>query len=189
MDLNSALDFKTQKTWRKWLESHHQSTSEAWVVLYKKHVKQPGLRYPEAVDEAVCFGWIDSKMKRVDDDRFIQRFSPRRTGSIWSKANVERVERMIKAGKMTSAGFDTIAHAKESGQWARAYSSKESPKLPEDLKRALSHNKSAWKNFQAFSNSQQTMYLYWVLNAKRSETRIKRIKQVVERAAKNQKPG
>ena len=183
------LEFKDRAQWRGWLHENHSGETEAWAVIYKKGSELEGLRYLEAVEEALCYGWIDSKMQSVDGDRFRQRFSPRRRDSPWSKANRETAERLIEAGLMAEAGHKAIEEAKRNGRWDRAYTSKVAPEVPEDLMAALRGNPSAKKNFDAFSNSAKLMYVYWVESAKRDETRARRIAEVVDKAAQNIKPG
>jgi uncharacterized protein YdeI (YjbR/CyaY-like superfamily) len=169
------------------LEIHHASAKEAWLFIYKKHTGKKTLTYPEAVEEAICFGWIDSLMRFWDDEKFAQRFSPRKTGSLWSMANRKKAEAMIQAGKMTPAGMRAIEEAKKNGRWDSAYTSREKPVMSEDLKKALMKNKAAWENFNKFANSQQLMAIYWVNLAKRPETKDKRIRHIVQRAARNKK--
>jgi uncharacterized protein YdeI (YjbR/CyaY-like superfamily) len=182
------LNFKTRKEWRDWLKKNHSKTTEAWIIIHKKKSKKEGLKYLEAVEEALCYGWIDSKMNRVDEDTFRQRFSPRRKNSIWSKSNRKLATRLIEEGKMMKAGYEAIKEGKRSGKWQDAYSSKTLPPIPEDLSNALKVSPIAQKNFQTFPNSTKLMYIHWIINAKKKTTRNKRIKQVVERAEKNIKP-
>ena len=182
------LNFKTREVWRDWLKNNHSTVYEAWVILLKKHSEKDGLKYVEALEEALCFGWIDSKMKKVDEDTFRQRFSPRRKNSIWSKSNKELAMKLIKESKMMNAGYEAIKEGKRSGKWQDAYTSKTVPAIPDDLQKALQTSPTVHSNFQAFPNSTKLIYIHWIQNAKRPETRAKRIKQVVERAAKNIKP-
>ena len=180
--------FQDHKQWRDWLEKNHSSEKEVWVIIQKKKSDINGLKYQEAVEEAICFGWIDSKMQSVDTRSFRQRFSPRKKNSIWSKKNKKTAEKMIQAGKMTQAGFETINNAKQNGKWETAYSSKMVPTIPKDLENALTENKLALKNFNKFSNSTRLQYIYWVENAKKDDTRQKRIINVVKKATRNIKP-
>jgi len=181
-------DFQDHKQWRNWLEKNHAVEKEIWVIIHKKQSSRRGLKYQEAVEEAICFGWIDSKMQSIDADTFRQRFSPRRKNSIWSKKNKESAERMIQEKKMQEAGFTTINNAKQNGKWEAAYSSKIAPTIPKDLENALKENKLALKNFNKFSNSTRLQYIYWIENAKKDETRQKRIINVVKKAKQNIKP-
>ncbi len=188
MSQSNDQEFLDREEWRRWLEDNHLSAKEVWVIIYKKKSGKRGLRYLEAVEEAICFGWIDSKMQRIDAKRFRQRLSPRKKNSIWSKNNKETAEKMIQAGKMTQAGFETINEAKRNGKWDIAYSSKTVSTIPRDLTKALKENESAWENFKKFSNSTKFQYLYWINSAKKDGTRRKRIVDVVKKAAQNIKP-
>ena len=181
-------EFIDRKEWRKWLEENYSSEKEIWVIIHKKKSGKKGLKYHEAVEEAICFGWIDSKMQNIDAKRFRQRFSPRRKNSIWSKSNKEKAEKMIQAGKITQAGFETINEAKRNGKWDTAYSSKIPLAVPKDLTKALKENELAWKNFEEFSNSTKLKYIYWVKSAKKDETRRKRIIVVVKKAIQKTNP-
>src|SRR3989337_2900817 len=188
MNIGKTLSVENRKGWRVWLRKNHRIEKDIWLEIYKKHANRGGITYEEAVEEALCFGWIDGIMRRLDDDRIVQRFSPRNPDSVWSLLNKKRALKMIKEGKMTGAGLKTIKYAKKTGKWQAAYSSKTKPGLPPDLKRALKENVSAYKNFDNFSNSQQLAYIFWILSAKRDETRKGRVKIVVERSSKNLKP-
>jgi uncharacterized protein YdeI (YjbR/CyaY-like superfamily) len=117
MTPHQDLKFKTREEWRDWLENNHSQESEAWVIIYKKKSKKRGLKYLEALEEALCCGWVDSTMNRVDEDSYRQRFSPRRRKSIWSKSNKELASRLIEKEKMTRAGFEAIKKGKNSGKW------------------------------------------------------------------------
>ena len=181
-------EFYDRKEWRLWLERNHTSEKEVWVIIQKKKSQRKGLKYQEAVEEAICFGWIDSKMNRIDEDTFRQRFSPRRRKSIWSRQNKELAMKLIKEGRMERAGYEIIEEGKRSGKWQKAYSSRTAPEVPDDLQKALQLSRKAQSNFKAFSNSTKLIYIHWIQSAKKTETRARRIKQVVERATKNIKP-
>lgn len=176
-------EFLDREEWRKWLEENHSSKKEIWVIIHKKKSGKEGLRYKEAVEEAICFGWIDSKMQSVDKIRFRQRFSPRKKNSIWSKNNKETAEKMIKVGKMKEAGLETVNEAKRNGKWNIAYSSKMPLIVPKDLAAALKEKESAGMKFNEFSNSTKLRYIYWVESARNNETRRKRIIEVVKKAS------
>lgn len=139
------------------------------------------------MEEAICFGWIDGKMRSVDDKKYILRFSPRRRDSIWSEMNRQRAVKMMNRGKMTKAGNEKIDEAKKNGSWASAYSSKKEPPLPDDLKKALMKDEKTWRNFSEFSNSLKTRYIYWINVAKREETRERRIREIVKKASHGKK--
>ena len=188
-ELSNVLVFSERNTWRNWLSKYHDKKREAWILIQKKGSLLSGIPYDVAVEEAVSFGWIDGKMRSVDNYTYTLRFSPRKTGSIWSKLNRERAEKLIKSKKMSEAGLVKIEEAKKNGNWDAAYSSKVKPTLSQDLKKALENVPEAWMNFNKFSNSHQNIYVNWVETAKREETRVKRIREVVNRAVKNVKPG
>ena len=130
VELENARLFKNKDAWRNWLEKNHDSKSEIWLIHYKKKSKKKSVSQFEAVEEALCFGWIDSKLKRVDDERYILRYSPRKPKSVWSKINKDRAEELISSGMMTSAGLEKINFAKKYGFWDSAYTNKVKEKLP-----------------------------------------------------------
>ena len=182
-----SLYFKNRKEWRKWLKDNHRKEKEIWLVYYKKHTGKPSVSHEEAVEEALCFGWIDSRVNSIDKERFKQKYTPRKENSVWSLINKRAAEKMIREGKMTKAGLEKIKEAKENGKWSDAYTSKIGDPLPAYLKKALMKNKIAWQNFKNFANSYRNMYIGWVTGAKTKETREKRIREVVKRAEQNKK--
>jgi len=186
MSNSDNKEFANREEWQKWLEENHSSTKEIYVIIHKKSEKT-GLKYQETVEEAICYGWIDSKMQSIDRFRFRQRFSPRKKNSIWSKINKETAKRMIQVGKMKQAGLETIVEAKRNGQWDEAYSSKMQLKVPNDLAIALKENELARSNFYKLSNSTKLRYIYWVDSSKKIETRRKRIVAVVEKVTQKAK--
>ena len=188
-ELETSLYFKNEDEWRNWLADNCDVQSEAWLIFYKKNSGKANLTIESAVMEALCFGWIDGKLKSIDDERFILRYTPRKAKSLWSKINKDRAQQLIQDGKMTDAGMKEIEKAKANGMWDAAYTSREKPEMPDDLKQALAANSKANANFYNFANGQQFQYVYWILNAKTDETRQKRIAEVVHRAADNIKPG
>ncbi len=181
-----ALSFKNRDEWRKWLEKNYKTAKEVWLVHYKKHVGI-GIQLEETVEEALCFGWIDGKLRRIDEERFMLRYSPRKPNSVWSKYNRERAERLIEAGKMTPAGLSIIEEAKKRGSWDKAYADLERDRIPRDLRKALAEDKIAMENFQRFANSYRNMYIQWVKSAKTGKTRRERIEKVVKQASQNKK--
>jgi uncharacterized protein YdeI (YjbR/CyaY-like superfamily) len=181
--------FKSINEWRIWLEENHQKKKNIWIIVQKKASMKPGIRYEETVLEAVAYGWIDGKMKRLNDDEFVQRFTPRRSNSNWSLSNRKRAERLIEDGRMTPAGLISVEDAKRSGRWDNAYSSKGVVETPDDLNNALIENQVAFDNFNSFPPYARFMYIHWINEAKRSSTRKRRIIKVVDRSKKNQKPG
>ena len=178
---------KSPTDWRKWLEKNHQSKPSIWLVYFKSSTKVPSLSWSEAVDEALCFGWIDSTKKTIDEERYMQYFSRRKPNSTWSKINKEKVAKLIKENQMAKAGFDSIATAKHNGSWT-ALDEVEALAIPEDLKAALVNHKGAMEYFDGLSKSVKKILLHWVFFAKRTETRQKRILEIAENAGKNLKP-
>lgn len=187
MEFEEALYFKNREEWRKWLSKNHDKENEVWLIHYKKHSNKLGVNHGEAVEESICFGWIDGKLKRVDNKKFILRYSPRKANSVWSKINKEKAEKMIKLGKMSKYGLVKIEEAKKIGSWDNAYTNKKKEMMPPDLKKALMKNKKAWYNFQNFANSYRNMYIGWINGSKTDETRRKRIEKVVKQSLQNKK--
>lgn len=164
-----------RKEWRKWLKKNHDREKLIWLVYYKKHTGKPRIPYDDAVEEALCYGWIDSTVKRIDDEIFIQKFTPRNKKSVWSELNKKRVEKMIKLGKMAKPGMDKVIAAKESGDWDKVYKVQTIEfDMPIELENLLSSNKKASENFNKLSPSNQKRYIAWIASAKKIETREKR---------------
>ncbi|MBL8046726.1 MAG: YdeI/OmpD-associated family protein [Anaerolineales bacterium] len=175
---------KTRAEWRIWLEQNHTRAEGVWLISYKKATGKPRFEYDEAVEEALCFGWIDSKPNKLDDERSMLWFAPRKPGPGWSKPNKERVEKMLKAGGMAPAGLAKVEAAKKDGSWA-ALDAVEALEIPPDLGKALKANKKAKDYFEAFPRSVKRGILEWILNAKKPETRAKRVEETVRLAEKN----
>ena len=182
------LDFRSAAGWRKWLQCNHAKSQGEWVYMYKKAARD-GLRYQDALDEALCFGWIDGQIYAVDKDKFRQRWTPRRKGSVWSLANKTRVKRLAAEGRMTRAGLAAVGEAKKTGRWQAAYASRREERVPADLARALKAEPEARSNFRRFAPTYRNMYVGWVADAKQAATRQRRIAAVVRRAFRNLKPG
>lgn len=170
--------------WRQWLAEHHTETEGVWLVSYKKASGKPRLDYEEAVEEALCFGWIDSKSNLLDNERSLLWFAPRRVSSGWSRPNKERVERLIHAGLMTPAGLAKIEAAKQNGAWT-ALDAVEDLMIPPDLAEALAAHDPASVHFDAFPRSVKRGILEWIAIAKKPETRSKRIEETARLAAQN----
>ena len=185
--MEDTMYFRQRNEWRNWLIKNHNKGSPVWLLFHRKSSCKESINLEEAVEEALCFGWIDGKLRKVDHERFIVRFSIRKSSSVWSKINKERAEKLIEAGKMTSAGMSKIQAAKESGSWDNAYTNKKKDPTPPDLEEALMNNKEAWVNFQNFANSYKNMYIGWINAAKTGDTRNRRIKKVVEQSFINDK--
>ncbi len=173
------------KAWRNWLKKYHHSKSSVWLVYYKKHTATPSISYNEAVEEALCFGWIDSTRKTLDKDRFTQLFSKRKPKSVWSAINKEKVKKLEAEGRMTIAGMESIKLAKENGCWDILTNI---DIIPKDLETALKKYKGSQTYFTGLSPSTRLAILQWLVLAKRPETRQKRIDEIAKLAAKRQKP-
>jgi uncharacterized protein YdeI (YjbR/CyaY-like superfamily) len=173
--------------WRAWLAEHHASAPGVWLIIRKKGSGQLGVMYEEAVEEALCFGWIDSVTNKLDGERFMQMFTPRKRKSPWAKSNKARVERLLAAGLMAPAGLAAIEAAKRDGGWT-ALDSVEDLQVPDDLLAALAANPAAEVNFAAFTPSVRQQSLWWIVSARRPETRQRRIEQVVIAAAEKRNP-
>ncbi len=158
------------------------------MFLSKKSVRE-GIHYIEALEEALCFGWIDGKLRAHDARRFVQRFTPRRPDSLWSASNRERVERLRRAGRMMPAGLAVVEAAKERGTWADAVRPSRVPPMPSDLRAALRSNPEAFAHFREWGASYRTSCIHWVTAARRPETRLRRIRRIALRAAQNRRPG
>ena len=172
---------KNNKEWREWLELNHVTKDAVWLIFYKKKSPNFNLEWSHSVDEALCFGWIDSTKRTLDSERYIQYFSKRKAKSNWSKINKEKVQTLIDQGLMQAAGYKSIEIAKENGSWT-ILDSVEALIVPDDLKEALIANKGAIDYFESLSNSTKKILLYWVFSAKRAETRQKRIAVITENA-------
>ncbi len=177
---------RTRQEWRRWLEQNHGRPEGVWLVSFKKGTGKPRFDYEEAVEEALCFGWVDSKPNKLDDERSMLWFAPRKPGTGWSKINKERVERLIAAGLMRPAGLAKVQAAKRDGSWA-ALDAIEALEIPDDLARQLRANKAARLNFAAFPRSVKRAILEWIVSAKKPETRLRRIQETVNAAAENRR--
>lgn len=183
------LTFNTRDQFRRWLEANHNKEEALWLVYYKKKTGIPSISYGEAVEEALCFGWIDSKVQTIDELRYRQIFTPRRPRSVWSELNKKRVQMLTDAGLMMPAGLKAVEEGKKSGMWDKAYGTVKVVRIPKDLKDALLQNPQAMEHFKQFAKSYRYTYIRWVENAKRQETREKRIKIVVQNSLKQIRPG
>ncbi|MBV9960771.1 MAG: YdeI/OmpD-associated family protein [Parafilimonas sp.] len=179
-----AFHARTVKAWRKWLEKNHNKETCVWLIIYHKASKTPSVYYNEAVEQSLCFGWIDSKPNKRDSESYYLYFAKRKPGSNWSKINRERAGKLIAKGLMTAAGQEMIDIAKTSGTWT-VLDRSGNIILPDDLQKRLAQNKTALKNFSLFSPSSKKIIIEWILSAKRRETRQERVKQTVVLASKN----
>jgi uncharacterized protein YdeI (YjbR/CyaY-like superfamily) len=180
---DNCTAFTNRKGWRAWLEEHHATEQEAWLLISRKGVSRRFLMLQEAIEEALCFGWIDGVLKPINKEIYLLRFSPRKPNSIWSVNNQRRVEKLIHEGRMTPAGLEKIAQAKENGEWDAAIAREDVSSVPDDLVQELENN-DAWIAFENWPASQKKQYLFWLATAKKPETREKRIQLIVEIARK-----
>jgi uncharacterized protein YdeI (YjbR/CyaY-like superfamily) len=183
------LDFASAAQWRRWLERNHARSDGEWVYMYKKGAAKKGLRYTDALDEALCWGWIDGQVRAVDADRFRQRWTPRRKSSTWSDTNKAKVKRLIAEGRMAAPGLAAVAAARRDGRWQAGSGDPLPDKVPPKLRQALSADPAARRNFAAFAPSYRRLYCAWVADAKTEATRTRRISAVVRRCRENRKPG
>lgn len=183
----SVLAFETQEQWEQWLAENHTQTDGVWLLMYKKDSKIPSINYAQALDEALCYGWIDGMSKSRDAVSFVQKFTPRRAKSIWSERNTKHIERLTGLGKMKPAGFAQVEAAKADGRWDAAYAASRDATIPEDFMTALNKNKKAKAFFETL-NKQNLFAIYFRLqSAKKPETRAKRIVTFIEMLAKGEK--
>ena len=182
-----TLPFESKKKWADWLAKQHDKSTGVWLKLGKKGTGIPSVTYAEALDVALCYGWIDGQKGSFDDKYWLQKFTPRGPKSIWSKINTEKVERLIASGEMKSAGLKVIEAAKKDGRWDAAYASQKNISIPEDFQAALNKNKKAKAFFATLKSSERYSFLFRIQTAKKVETRAKRIQQFIEMLEKNEK--
>ncbi|MCI1186761.1 YdeI/OmpD-associated family protein [Hymenobacter sp. DH14] len=181
-DAHPQFQPASRAEWRQWLAAHHAQLPGVWLVYCKKASGLPSLSYAEAVEEALCFGWIDSHPRKLDAERSQQLYTPRRARSGWSKVNKERLARLEDAGQLMPAGLAAIARAKANGAW-ETLDAAEAGLVPEDLAAALATDEAAARHFAAFAPSSRKAILTWVLSAKQPETRARRVAETVRLAA------
>ena len=181
------LPFASKTKWTDWLARQHDKSTGAWLKLAKKDSGIDSVTYEEALDVALCYGWIDGQKKGFDDKYWLQKFTPRGKKSIWSKINTEKAERLIASGEMKPAGLEAIEAAKQDGRWEAAYDSQKTISIPEDFQAALDKNKKAKAFFGTLKSAERYSFLFRLHNAKKAETRVKRIQQFIEMLKKGEK--
>ncbi len=187
MNLGKTFYAKNRKEWRAWLAQHHRAAPEIWLVYYKKESGKPRIPYNHAVEEALCYGWIDSLLKPIDARRYAQRFSPRKPTSVLSAMNRERVRRLITAKRMTKAGLASISHVFDH---KRDTKRKVSAKIPADIVRVLKRDPAVWKNFQRFPESYKRIRIGWIVAARRRMAIFRqRLSYFIKMTAKNKRFG
>lgn len=181
------LSFKTADAFQKWLAKHHHTVDGILIRFFKKESRVQSITYKEAVDEALCYGWIDGRANKFDAESWIQKFTPRRPKSIWSKRNVDNIERLTALQKMKPAGLEEVAKAKADGRWAKAYDAPKDMQLPADFMEALSKNEKARAFFDTLNKTNRYAIGWRLQTAKKQETKEKRIKTIIEMLSNEQK--
>ncbi len=190
MEITRTLHVTTRVEWWQWLDKNHNTENEIWLIFYKKHTGKSRIPYNDAVEEAICFGWIDSIVKRIDDEKFAQKFTPRKKNSKWSDLNIKRAKKMISENKMTQSGliyFQNIPD-KKNGQPAIKMD-KNNFNIPEYINEALKKNLTVLKNFNQLAFSHKRNYVGWIDSAKKEETRQNRLAEAIELLKENKKLG
>ncbi|WP_420386392.1 YdeI/OmpD-associated family protein [Roseivirga sp.] len=183
-DKDNAVEARDEKAWRAWLLKNHQQSEGVWLIFYKKESGIESLSYNQAVDQALCFGWIDSRPNKRDHQSSYRYFSPRKPKSNWSRINKQKIERLTKAGLMHESGLRLVQLAKDNGTWD-ALNEVENLVVPDDLQKALDRFKEANLHWTHFPRSVKRSILEWILNAKKAETRAKRIEETAQLASEN----
>jgi uncharacterized protein YdeI (YjbR/CyaY-like superfamily) len=182
------LEIDDRDAWRAWLEHNHATAKGVWLVSRRRNTDAGSLDYDAVVEEALCFGWVDSREQPVDDERLMRLLTPRKAGSAWARSNKERIARLKGAGLVADAGRSIVERAKADGSWSR-YDSAEALEVPGDLRDALAAHAQAAESFDGFTDAAKRTILRWLIDAKRPETRAKRIDETVRLAAKNERAG
>jgi uncharacterized protein YdeI (YjbR/CyaY-like superfamily) len=190
MKIEKELYVHDRIEWRAWLEQNHAVESEIWLVYYKKHTGKPRIPYDDAVEEAICFGWIDSIVQRIDDEKFVQKFTPRKKRSSWSEINIKRLRKMISEGRITEAGLsvvdESILKQREDSEARRP---REALAVPEFFREALMANEKALENFNRLACSYRNLFIRWISAAQKEETRNRRIRESIDLLARGGKLG
>lgn len=182
-----TISFKTAKAWAGWLAKNHSKANGIWLRFFKKNSGIASISHSEALDEALCYGWIDGQANKFDENSWLQKFTPRRPKSIWSKRNIEHTRRLIEAGKMKPSGLQEIERAKMDGRWEKAYDSPAAMQVPEDFLKELSKNKKAKAFFETLNKTNIYSITWRLQTARKKETREKRMKTIIEMLLKGKK--
>lgn len=180
--------FPTKAAWTKWLDRNHSTGPGVWLRIAKKNADVKSVRFADALDVALCYGWIDGQARSFDEETYLQKFTPRGRRSTWSKRNRDNVERLIASGEMRPAGLAAVEAAKADGRWDRAYDSPANATVPDDLRHALDRNAAARARFETLTRSQRFSTLHHIQTAVRPETRARRIAQAIEKLARGEAP-
>lgn len=191
MELTKTLYVPDRTAWHAWLEEHAASEREIWLIYYKKGSGKPRIPYEEAVEEALCFGWIDSLVQRIDEERYAQKFTPRKLGSKWSELNKRRIAKLVKEGRMTPAGIAKVDfHVDEINLDEPVIPGKKPmPELSPSIQQLFMEDKMVWENFSKLAPSHRCNYIRWIMDAKKEETRMKRAQEALELLKQNRKLG
>jgi uncharacterized protein YdeI (YjbR/CyaY-like superfamily) len=191
VQIRKTLYVAKRHEWRAWLKENHATETEIWLIYYKKHTGKPRIPYDDAVEEALCFGWIDSIVQRIDDEKYAQKFTPRKDRSKWSQLNRRRFAKLIKEGRMTEAGLAKInqAVAEKSSEGRKSEKRSKELAIPGYVKEGLKANRPAWENFQKLAPSHRRNYIGWITSAKREETRNRRLGEAIKLLVRNKKLG
>lgn len=187
LDTLPIIEFETTETFETWLVENHENLSGLWIKIFKKDSKKKTITYAEALEVALCFGWIDGQKKAFDEQSWLQKFTPRRAKSIWSKVNTGHVERLINEGRMRPAGLRAIEKAKADGNWEKAYDSPSKMTIPEDFLNEVKKNKQAEAFFLTLNKTNLFSIGFRLQTAKKQETRTKRMKEIIEMLARGEK--
>ncbi len=179
---------KTRKEWRDWLSQHHEKSDGIWLVFYRKQTGKPTLEYDDAVEEALCFGWIDSIIKKIDDEKYVRKLTPRKADSRWSELNKKRIAKLKMQGFLTEAGIAKVRKSKASGLWDKP-DRPISLEIPREFERALAKNKQAKSFFDQLTFSYQKQFIGWIVTAKRQETKERRVRESIALLEKGDKLG
>lgn len=187
LDTLPTIEFKTSEAFETWLVKHHDNSNGFWLKIFKKASGIKTISYAEALDVALCYGWIDGQKKTCDEQAYLQKFCPRREKSIWSKINIGHVERLTNEGRMSAAGLKAVEKAKADGRWDKAYDSPSKMTIPEDFLKELSKNEKAEEFFKTLNKANLFSIGFRLQTAKKQETREKRMKEIIEKLAKGEK--
>jgi uncharacterized protein YdeI (YjbR/CyaY-like superfamily) len=182
-----TIDFASQQTWETWLQEHHAEEKGVWLKIAKKESGIPSVSYAEALESALCYGWIDGQKASFDTQYWLQKFTPRRSKSIWSKVNCDKAMALIEAGRMQLAGLREVERAKADGRWDASYASQSKITIPDDLQSELNNNPQAREFFAALDSTNRYAILFRIQTAKKAETRAARIRKFVDMLAKHEK--
>ena len=179
--------FANRSKWHEWLAKNHSAVNGIWFVYYKKHTEKRSVSYIDSVEEALCFGWIDSTKKRLDDERYVHKFTPRKDKSNWSEINKKLVEKLIEEGKMTDAGMKKVIMAKQNGEWDKKERKSSDFSFSTNILSIFKSNKMAFVHFKSLTSKQKALCTAWIMSAKKEETQINRLKKLMVELEKGNK--